>query len=213
MKWATGVLLLAVVIAGSAVVFFAPSVPAENLGSVAVMVVPEDGEPSYQLLSLATFSLAPLPEAHILRVTEAHTDRSTHVLSDGTSITVTEAGLVRDFMNAKREPQILVASPLPPRRMTPFAVWNDGQRVAWVSPADYSLQVYERSMRGTYLPLFLGEELRADSIVFSVDGTHVVAAAIGETTTDIHLIDVPENSIEHVATLPGYISLIDGYTE
>lgn len=104
------------------------------------------------------------------------------------------------------EPKLVVASPKNVPISTPFAVSQDGTRVAWVAPADNSLQVYE-NVNGYFVPLLLSKDVRPESMVFSPTGKHLLGTIRGEATTTLQLITVDGGKAFTVGEWPGFLKL------
>lgn len=130
-----------------------------------------------------------------------------HSLSDGSVVAVEPAGIVR--RHAQMDTMaLLVASPVQATQRTPLAVWNDATRVAWVNPADQSLQIFEKNATGAYLPVYLNSDAYVGSMRFTDDGAKLVFASHGLDTTDFYVIDLPHGSVTSVATLDGVASIL-----
>ncbi len=126
-------------------------------------------------------------------------------LSDGSVITVEPAGIVRKTTGTNA---LLVATPVAAFGKTPLAVWNDGARVAWVNPADRSLQVFERNSRGTYLPLYLNKDMRANSLGFTDDGSVLVAAKLGSENTELVAVDLATGTASSAGIVEGHAAIV-----
>jgi WD40 repeat protein len=103
-------------------------------------------------------------------------------------------------------PRLIVASPAPVTMVTPFAVSPDGMRVAWVSPADKSLQVFENS-NGIFVPVLVTSDVRPGSLVFSPDGTRLLIASYTETMTVLSMVKIPSGRVSSVGERPGVVKL------
>ncbi len=104
------------------------------------------------------------------------------------------------------EPSLVVASPKPVPLSTPFSVSADGMRLAWVAPADGSLQVYE-DINGYLVPLLLLPDSKAQSLVFSPTGKHILVASHSGVFTTIELITISSGRTKVVSTFPGFMKL------
>jgi hypothetical protein len=174
-------------------------------GEVKVLVRDESGARSLGLLSLDDGSLAPA-EGDPSTVTTV----SSRIFreDDGSVITIDKEGVVRLRGGSKGVKSVLIASPVPPSPRTPFAVWNHGERIAWVSPADGSLQVFAKNNFGSYAPVALVTAVRPNSLGFTEAGDVLVLASYNESTTDFSALSLTFNTITSVAALPGLISII-----
>jgi WD40 repeat protein len=104
------------------------------------------------------------------------------------------------------KPNVVVASPTPVPVTTPFAVSLDGARVAWVAPADKSLQIFE-NVNGYFVPLLLKPDLSPDSIVFSPDGKYLLTSSHTEATTTLSVVAVSGGSVTRVGDVGGFLKL------
>ena len=127
---------------------------------------------------------------------------------DGSVITLDTPGVVRYQGSSKGQMSVLIASPTPPLLRTPLAVWRGGERVAWVSPADGSVQVFQKNNFGSYAPIALVTDASPNSIGFTEDGLGLVFAVLREETTDIYLLSIATKSVSSFATLEGLVSII-----
>ncbi len=128
-------------------------------------------------------------------------------LSDASVVTLDTPGVVRRG-GGQDGMSVLVASPVSPFLNTPLSVWGDGARVAWVNPADRSVQVFVRSERGAYLPGYLNRDFRANSLGFTDDGSTLVLGKIAGDTTEIHSIKLSNGRMQHITTVPGFASVV-----
>lgn len=112
----------------------------------------------------------------------------------GSVIQLTPAGIEEKAENG--DSKVIIISVTPPTAETPFAVWGKGALIAWVSPTDQSLQVFARTPRGTYQPLFVSSSVRADSLGFTDDGAALVVTTVARTETG----DVVSTDISAVST-------------
>lgn len=104
------------------------------------------------------------------------------------------------------QPSIIVASPVPVSTATAFAVSPDGKRVAWIAPADHSLQVFERTS-DRFVPVLLATSTLLQSMVFSPDGEYLLGAVYAETMTSLFTIAVTDGKVQKVGEYPGLIKL------
>lgn len=104
------------------------------------------------------------------------------------------------------EPTLVVASPIPVPLTTPFAVSQDGMRVAWVAPADRSLQVFE-NVNGYFVPLLLNSKFAPQSLAFSPNGEYLLGTTHTEATSTVHLIRIASESVTAIGELSGYVDL------
>jgi hypothetical protein len=134
-------------------------------------------------------------------------------LADGSIVTLNDTGVVTRQGNSKGPLSVLISSTERPTLKTPFAVWGDAEKIAWVNPADNSLQVFERTARGTYNPVFLDSTIRANSIAFTEDGGTLIVAQVratqtGESTTEFHIVDLTTLSVTSTASVTGFATII-----
>lgn len=105
----------------------------------------------------------------------------TYVGPRGSVIQLTPAGIEEKSENG--DSKVLIISVTPPTAETPFAVWGKGALIAWVSPTDQSVQVFARTPRGTYQPLFVSSAVHADSLGFTDDGSALVITTVARSET------------------------------
>ena len=173
-------------------------------GSVSVLVRNEDGTRFVESLNIATGTFTPMNDIDATTITTL--SARTYTMDDGSVITIDTPGIVR---KGKYTVSVLVASPVPPPMRTPLAVLQEGALVAWLSPADQSLQVFERTSRGSYIPTYLHEDLVANSIGFTEDGTVLVFARIEEdATTSFYGIELESGVITKLTSIHGLASVI-----
>lgn len=174
--------------------------------SAALLVRAEDGSRSVQSISLSTGAVTALPTVSL----EGMNSRSlrTFTLADGTVLAVEASGIVRRVPDSTDGFTLLVASAVPTSPLTPLSVWGDGMRVAWVNPADRSIQVFEKNERGVYLPVFVRAGIPASSLQFTADGSALVVAKIGLSDTDVSLVPLDSTEVRHVARVPGFATVI-----
>lgn len=147
-------------------------------------------------------------QLHAEAAPEASMGERTIPLRDGSVIGLQAPGIVRITNGDLATMEVLVASPVAPFVNTPFAVWGEGQRLAWKSPADDSLQVYERTERGAYQPVFLLSDVRANSLGFTASGAYLVVGSIEGEATRFFTLRLSDGSILEGATIPGFASII-----
>lgn len=104
------------------------------------------------------------------------------------------------------EPSLVIASPVFVPETTPFAVSQSGTRVAWVAPADHSLQVFE-DVNGYFVPVSLSTDIAPQSLVFSPNGRYLLGTTHTATSTTLHLVTASNGTTKVVAELPGYVIL------
>lgn len=104
------------------------------------------------------------------------------------------------------EPTIVIASPVPVPETTPFAVSQDGMRVAWVAPADKSLQVFE-NVNGYFVPLLLQNKSPFQTLVFAPDGRHLIGGSHSETTTSLSIVKISSGKTSVLGTIGGLLEL------
>ncbi|MEN9390492.1 MAG: hypothetical protein RLZZ283_592 [Candidatus Parcubacteria bacterium] len=126
--------------------------------------------------------------------------------ADGSVIGLTPAGVV--MADIQNRTSVLIASTVSPTLRTPLAVWAGGDRIAWMNPADNSVQVFDRSARGTYLPSYLNTDLHPNSLGFTDDGSILVATALVGDTTEIYAIRLNSGSVSKVSTIDGLASIV-----
>ena len=103
-------------------------------------------------------------------------------------------------------PSVVVASPVEVSMSTPFAVSQDGMHVAWVAPADKSLQVFE-NVNGYFIPELVTTELRPETMVFSPDGTHLLGTTHTDTATTLHLVKISSGKVTTISEFSGFLRL------
>ncbi len=128
-----------------------------------------------------------------------------HPSSGQRTIALTSTGIALiSYSDAK--PTVVVASPTFVPITTPFAVSEDGMRVAWVAPADHSLQVFENK-NGYFVPLLLTHALEPRTMAFSPDGSYLLGTTYSGATTTVSLITVSGGKVSTVGAYPGYLKL------
>lgn len=173
------------------------------VGSVTVLLRTVDGVRVVEALELrsATFTLRSDIDPSTITTLSART----FALSDGTTISIDTPGIVR---KGGTSVSVLVASPVVPLMRTPLAVFGDGAQLAWVSPADSSIQVFTRTSRGAYIPSFIYRDLYPNSLGFSEDGASLVVAKITDNATAFYLIALASGSVTHLTTIDGLASVV-----
>ncbi|MEK7063242.1 MAG: hypothetical protein AAB955_00955 [Patescibacteria group bacterium] len=117
---------------------------------------------------------------------------------------LTERGI--ELLDFGKVGEIVVASAAPVHTATPFAASPDGTQVAWVNPADRSLQVFEHT-NGFFVPLLFLPGVSPHSIVFSPDGMYLLVAFQTETETRLSRIRIDGGSTDAVGVLQGGVAL------
>lgn len=174
-------------------------------GEVRVLIRAESGERSLATLSLSGGGTTPA-SGDPTQITTA----SLRIFreEDGSVLTLDKEGIVRLAGGSKGQKSVLVASVAPPPARTPLAVWNKGARIAWVNPADGSLQVFEKTSFGSYAPIALYAGVFANSIGFTEEGTVLAYAILGESSTDVYAFNLESQTITRVTTLEGLASIL-----
>lgn len=103
-------------------------------------------------------------------------------------------------------PSVVVASPVEVSMVTPFAVSQDGVRVAWVAPADRSLQVFE-NVNGYFVPVLVTDALSPETLAFSPDGKYLMGTTYSLATTTLHLIKVSSGSVSTLSEFSGFLRI------
>ena len=104
------------------------------------------------------------------------------------------------------EPTVVIASPVAVPETTPFAVSQDGTRVAWVAPADKSLQVFE-NVNGYFVPLLLQSKSPFQTLVFSPDGRHIIGGSHSETATSLSIVKISSGKTSALGAVSGLLEL------
>ncbi len=129
-------------------------------------------------------------------------------LSNGSVISLTSSGIGM-LGNSSNE----VSTPLISSALfitdTPVAMSLDGARIAWVNPSDRSLQIFERSLQGTYTPILIIPGVSATSLAFNRAGTLLITASGGEGGTDIRVVDIRRSNMKLIGTIPGIAEITD----
>ena len=201
MRWVSILVVLAVILV-VLFVFLWQRPP----GSVTLLVVHEDGSRNVGDYSLATRSLSSRAGFDASTMTIPTTESFT--LSDGSTVTVESAGIVKKTQSSGGIESLLVATPVAAFGRTPLAVWKDATRIAWVNPADRSLQVFERNSRGTYLPLYLNKDIHANSLGFTEDDTVLVVTKLGSENTEIMTVTLSTGAVQSVSSVSGFAAII-----
>lgn len=121
------------------------------------------------------------------------------------TVALTEKGIAL-LSYADTPPVVVVESPTPVPVTTPFAVSSDGTRVAWIAPADRSLQVFAYD-KGFFVPILLKPAVDAQSIVFSPDGTYLLIARGGVERTELELMTIRNGALRPVSEQSGFVEL------
>ncbi len=201
MRWAILIGIVVIAIAAVAAYFWL----VQPKGSVTLLVLNSVGERNVTEFSLSSGSTALIAgrDAYAMSLDDVN---RIFVLSDGSFITVESAGVVRkdDAGNLA----LLIASPVAPVKKVPLAVWDDGRRIAWINPADRSLQVFERNSRGVYLPIYLNKDVSGNSLGFTDDGDALVVAQFGLEDTTLTAINLTRGTASKAGTVLGHAAII-----
>lgn len=177
---------------------------AASFGDARILVMTEDGVRTIETISLGTGE-----RTVTARDTEINASIfNTFYMQDGTLITVDSPGIVRKNGTDVESTVVLVASPVPATNQTPLAVWNDAARIAWVSPSDGSLQVFEQNARGAYVPLFVDQNLSVESLQFAKDGQSLVVSIAYGAQSEVAVLSLTTGELEPVAAIPGFVSVL-----
>ena len=114
---------------------------------------------------------------------------------------LTNAGIV-SVSTFDQAPVVLVASAVPVNDAA-MTVSSDGNRIAWVNPADHSLQVFQKDPAGTYLPVLVSKNFPATSLTFSPDAQYLLGAMPADSTSTLSLLQIAHGAVEKVGTIPG----------
>lgn len=203
------IVILVAVAAGVALIQYALP-PLKNFtGSVTVVQRSVEGTRTLSNVFLKDFFIGPLTGVEKLDEA-AYKRQESFVLSDGSTITLNEKGIVEFSSDPQAPPKTLIVSPKQPTPRTIFTVWGEGKKIAWVNPGDRSLQVFERSERGVFVPVFLSkEDITPNSIGFNQDGTALVLADIAGESTDFYVADISSGSLTKIGTMPGLVTIIE----
>ncbi len=104
-------------------------------------------------------------------------------------------------------PSIVVASPVPVPLSTPFAVSQDGTRLAWVAPADRSLQVFEEK-DGYFVPLILEKTFIPETMTFSPDGAYLLGTTHTDATTTVSVFTITTGRVRALGEFNGFMRLL-----
>jgi hypothetical protein len=200
--WSVVVVVVVLALALAVVTLFAPRAS----GNVTVLVRDEAGNRSVHTLALDTGALT--ERVDVSGETAVRDNDEVFILSDGSIIRLDPAGVIRLNQGPLGPVSVLIASPVAPTLRTPLTVWGEADRVAWMSPADGSVQVFARSERGAYLPVLLNHEIRPNSLGFSDDGNFLVAGVMRKVSTDFYALNLQNNKVSHVGTISGLVSVI-----
>ena len=195
--------LTALVILAAVWFFFVWWVPSFT-GAVDLLVRDTAGGHGVYSYSLADKSLT--PEQGIDARFVVSSSAKLYQRTDGSVIGLTPAGVV--MADVKNRTSVLIASPVPPTLHTPLAVWAEGARIAWMSPADNSIQVFERTTRGTYLPLVLNKDIVPNSLGFTEDGSTLVVTRFIKDGTEVYAMNLSGGSLAKVGVIPGVATII-----
>ncbi len=122
-------------------------------------------------------------------------------VGDRSAVSLTERGIIRISGNGGPE-TALISSPIFIID-TPITVSRDGLRIAWVSPSDHSIQVFEKRSEGTYGSVMVIANTAPTSIAFNEAGTHLLLATSVEAGTQIEIIDIKKSVKSTVGVIPG----------
>lgn len=125
------------------------------------------------------------------------------------TVSVDSSGIILTNASGKKT---IVASAAVPRDHTPIAVSKSGDMVAWVAPADRSLQIFRRSAKGVYMPIHLGPKSQVASLAFTPDGAYLVTTlATIDAGTEIRALNLTTGASTTIATSPDLIIVINQY--
>ncbi|MBU6310598.1 hypothetical protein KGO06_01540 [Patescibacteria group bacterium] len=127
-------------------------------------------------------------------------------LSDGSVVSIAPMGLVKRVGSSTGPLTLLLASAVPANPRTPFAVWQEGARIAWRNPADGSLQIFA-DQNGAYQPVAVIPEIRPSSLAFTEQTGTLLAAVIDANATTVYRIDVGREPTT-IATFTGLVTLL-----
>ncbi len=178
----------------------------EVQGSATLLVRSVEGERSVLTVSLPWGALSPRDDLDPSSITTMSVRAFS--MDDGTVVTLSNAGIVRQKPADTKSTNLLVASPVVPALRTPLSVWGNADRIAWSSPADGSIQVFEKTPRGAYTPFFLNRDVQPNSLQFTEDGNGLVVAKLHQDSTTIYSVSLLTGKVEEVATITGYVSVV-----
>lgn len=180
-------------------------------GTVGVPTWSEDGG-SIAVARFGEEGVAPTPESWVVLRAVSHGDSLSvgrgsqpHPSPNQRTFALTSQGVAL-LSYSDNEPAIVIASPTRVPITTPFAVSQDGSRVAWVAPADQSLQVFE-NQNGYFIPLLLSTDIQPQSMVFSENGQYLLGTTYTEATSTLHVIHISSGKVSHVGEMGGYLKL------
>ena len=198
-------ILVIIVLVGIALVLHSLKVPAAT-GSVTLLVRAADGSSrTVETFSLGDQSLTPLPGLNANNISNA---TQPTVLSDGSVIALDPAGVIKLLGGPKGTVSVLVATPVQPHPSTSLSVWGDGALLAWVAPTDRSIQVFRKTDRGIYTPMYLNSALTANSLGFTATGSSLVFAHLLDNSTELSMLDFATGNVVQLKTIDGLASII-----
>lgn len=174
-------------------------------GTVTLLVRDLDGTRHVGTFSLNEKAFSERTDVDVTEITTI--SARVFALSDASVVTLDTPGVVRRG-GGQDGVSVLVASPVAPFLNTPLSVWGDGARVAWVSPADRSIQVFVRSQRGAYLPGYLNRDLSVSSLGFTENGDTLVVGRMDRDSTDLYAIKLTNGRVIKLTTLPGFVKVV-----
>ena len=181
-------------------------------GAVSMFLISPQGSRQVGDYSLRTgsFSARSDIDASALSIENISSDFG---LSDGSVITVAPSGIVKRMGDDTAHDSLLVATPIAALSKAPLAVWGEATRLAWINPADHSLQVFERNSRGTYLPIYLNNDFKVNSIGFTEDGsilvfTRLVVGKEEGSVTEVYAVNLNNSGVNHIDTIDGFATII-----
>lgn len=196
-----GAFLLSFITITIAVTAFVFTLGPSDEGSATLLVRNLDGTRSLAAMSMQSGALTPLSADASAVVAQG----ATYPLPDGTVVALDTPGIVQRIEGEAGTTRVLVSSPVPPTIRTPLAVWGSGERIAWVNPADDSLQVF--AWDGTaYQPLRVFSDT-VQSIGFIREDLIVGTRLVGSQTI-ISTFDLYSGTVTERATLDGLISIV-----
>ena len=185
---------LAIVTASLALALFAP-----RSETLTILQRTESGSALFSL-NIDSGALEPLPDA------APTTEPLAFVrLPDGSVVSMAPMGLVKRTGSTTGTLTLLLASAVPANPRTPFAISQDGTRVAWRNPSDGSLQIFVAS-NDTFIPIATHPTVRPTSLAFTTEGTLVAAVREAEATT-IYRSDVG-NGMSPIASITGLVTIL-----
>lgn len=118
-------------------------------------------------------------------------------LAGSDTAALTSQGIVS--LNRGRDPKVLIAGAVT-TGSTATAV--SGNYIAWVNPADGSLQIFEMTATGTYTPLLVKKSFVATSLQF-VDVHGLLATRTSGESTTLVYVSVPAGTEKMLGSVPG----------